>query len=300
MLTVEQVEQLAAPLSRAHVKHRQQAGRQLAYIEGWLAIAEANRIFGFDCWDREMIDLHLVSEKSCLIGKEQKAGFRVAYIARVRITVHAGENKIVRDGTGYGSGIDVDVGEAHESAVKESETDAMKRALMTFGNPFGLALYDKDQAEVEKAPRPQNAAAKPATQASSRPAGTQANGTRSPSNSGPPATKTAFHSNTAPPFPGDLPSGPTPGEEGMLPDDGPSQSPVLNRAVLASLAEAGREFFHGITGRIVSAKLPSKVDDIIKANSGGLSRLHEDSEPAYVYVMQLANYTKQEMLVGQG
>lgn len=31
---------------------------------------------------------------------------------------------------------------------KEAETDAMKRALMTFGNPFGLALYDKRQREV--------------------------------------------------------------------------------------------------------------------------------------------------------
>jgi hypothetical protein len=40
------------------------------------------------------------------------------------------------------------LGEALESAAKEAETDAMKRALMTFGNPFGLALYDKTQANV--------------------------------------------------------------------------------------------------------------------------------------------------------
>jgi hypothetical protein len=33
----------------------------------------------------------------------------------------------------------------------------MKRALMTFGNPFGLALYDKQQREVTAAP----AAARP-------------------------------------------------------------------------------------------------------------------------------------------
>src|SRR3546814_21006699 len=37
---------------------------------------------------------------------------------------------------------------AHESAKKESETDAMKRALMTFGNQFGFALYDKTRANV--------------------------------------------------------------------------------------------------------------------------------------------------------
>ena len=44
---------------------------------------------------------------------------------------------------------------AHESAVKEAESDAMKRALMTFGNHFGLALYDKEQSNVEHKPDPQ-------------------------------------------------------------------------------------------------------------------------------------------------
>jgi hypothetical protein len=55
---------------------------------------------------------------------------------------------LIREGTGAGHGIDTDLGQAHESAIKEAETDAMKRALMTFGNPFGLALYDKQQREV--------------------------------------------------------------------------------------------------------------------------------------------------------
>ncbi len=45
-------------------------------------------------------------------------------------------------------GYEVDPGQAHESALKEAETDAMKRALMTFGNPFGLALHDKAQRQV--------------------------------------------------------------------------------------------------------------------------------------------------------
>jgi hypothetical protein len=46
------------------------------------------------------------------------------------------------------------LGQAHESALKEAETDAMKRALMTFGNQFGLALYDKTQENVEDDTRP--------------------------------------------------------------------------------------------------------------------------------------------------
>jgi hypothetical protein len=58
---------------------------------------------------------------------------------------------LIREGSGAGHGIDVDLGQAHESAIKEAETDAMKRALMTFGNPFGLALYDKQQRQVSTA-----------------------------------------------------------------------------------------------------------------------------------------------------
>nr|WP_233130301.1 Rad52/Rad22 family DNA repair protein [Synechococcus sp. 1G10] len=61
---------------------------------------------------------------------------------------------IVREGCGVGHGIDVDLGQAHESALKEAETDAMKRALMTFGNPFGLALYDKQQCQQRHAVDP--------------------------------------------------------------------------------------------------------------------------------------------------
>ena len=41
-------------------------------------------------------------------------------------------------------------GQAHELALKGAETDATKRALATFGNPFGLALYDREQGGVSR------------------------------------------------------------------------------------------------------------------------------------------------------
>lgn len=152
--TPEQVEALKAPLARAHVKERKQAGRQLSYIEGWVAISEANRIFGFDAWDRETVTL---IETNCdLVELTNDRGetyhqWRVGYLAKVRIRV----GDIVREGTGFGSGMarPEALGDAIESAAKEAETDAMKRGLMTFGNPFGLALYDKTQENVEPAQR---------------------------------------------------------------------------------------------------------------------------------------------------
>jgi hypothetical protein len=57
---------------------------------------------------------------------------------------------VCRDGHGSGTGIGATPGEAHETAVKEAETDATKRALVTFGNAFGLCLYDREQKQVRR------------------------------------------------------------------------------------------------------------------------------------------------------
>ena len=136
--------ELSKKLDPKHVKGRKQGGGQVQYIEGWHAIAEMNAIFGFGAWDRETVELRQLGEPREVDGK-----IRVDYMARVRITVWGGaDGRTVRDGCGFGQGIDRDVGQAHESALKEAETDAMKRAMMTFGNRFGLALYDKARENV--------------------------------------------------------------------------------------------------------------------------------------------------------
>lgn len=148
--TEDQLDHLTNTLDPSVVAERTQSGRSFSYIEAWHAIAEANRIFGFDAWDRETIETRCVQERERTIGTgdRQKPGWGVSYVCRVRVTVRAGETVVVREGTGAGHGIDADLGLAHESAIKEAESDAMKRALMQFGNPFGLALYDKTRSAV--------------------------------------------------------------------------------------------------------------------------------------------------------
>lgn len=149
MFTEQQNNELSAKLDGGAVAKRKQGSFMVSYIEGWWAISEANRIFGFGNWSRETTELEIVHESGYTNAKNVDM-WAVSYRARVRITVHFPDSMIVREGCGTGHGYSkpANAGEAHESALKEAETDAMKRALMTFGNPFGLALYDKKRANV--------------------------------------------------------------------------------------------------------------------------------------------------------
>ena len=133
----KQLRQLRSKLKPKHVRARIEDGITLHYVEGWHVIAEANRIFGFDGWDRQTI------ESTCVYTKHLGVRFEAVYIARVRITVKTNDgSSITREGSGTGEASTTSPGKAHELALKAAETDATKRALMTFGNAFGLSLYD--------------------------------------------------------------------------------------------------------------------------------------------------------------
>ncbi len=92
----KQLRRLQAPLKPQHIKSREAEGITLHYLEGWHVLAEANRIFGFDGWDREMVACQ------CVWTKQLANRFTAAYVARVRITVRAGETPIIREGSGAG------------------------------------------------------------------------------------------------------------------------------------------------------------------------------------------------------
>jgi DNA recombination protein Rad52 len=133
--SAKQTQALRRNLDHRYVRTREAHGRELSYIEGWYAISEANRIFGFDGWSRETIDA------KCVLAREVRGTFVAVYITKVRISVHADGATVVRDGHGSGQGHGSSPGEVHDIALKAAETDATKRALATFGRPFGLALY---------------------------------------------------------------------------------------------------------------------------------------------------------------
>ena len=127
----EQKNLLSQPINPKFVKTRKgQGNRDLAYLESWVLMSNANRIFGPDGWSSETIEL-----------REVKAQKGIAYIARVRVTAGG----VVRDGVGGHAGFD------HENTAKSAESDARKRALSSFGDQFGLSLYDGEQGQSSTA-----------------------------------------------------------------------------------------------------------------------------------------------------
>lgn len=140
----EQIEELSKDLDSKFVKNRKQGSNEVSYIQAYRAIYEANAIFGFDGWDRETVYCKEVCRYEVLIGQNKTPGWKVGYEAKVLVRV-AGT---IGEGTGHGSGIAKDLFDAIESAAKEAESDAMKRALIKYGSRFGLALYDPNQENV--------------------------------------------------------------------------------------------------------------------------------------------------------
>lgn len=140
-MSMEQKNQLEAPLDLKHVrKPTGDFGPKGDYIEGWHAIAEANRIFGYNGWSYTVISCSPCHEPY----QNAKGNNVVGFLCTIEVTALG----VTRQDVGYGSGASKQIGDAYEGAAKEAVTDALKRALRSFGNQFGLALYDKARANV--------------------------------------------------------------------------------------------------------------------------------------------------------
>jgi len=67
--SAKQLQALRRQPNRSCIRTREAHGRELTYLEGWYAISEANRIFGFDGWNRETI------ESRCVLARENRGTF---------------------------------------------------------------------------------------------------------------------------------------------------------------------------------------------------------------------------------
>ena len=130
--------ELERPIDPALVSHRRgRGGKTFSYIEGHVAIAEANRIFGFGGWAYELAGDVTLREIETVDRSTGEVTRTLAYSAPVRVTVPGAPP---RTDIGFHAVTD-ETPDAHETAIKGCVTDGMKRALRSFGGRFGNSLY---------------------------------------------------------------------------------------------------------------------------------------------------------------
>jgi len=129
---------LGQPLDPQLISQRKgRGGRKFDYIEGHTAIDQANRIFGFGGWGYELVGDVTLREIDQTDSRSGEITRSVAYSAMVRVTVPGAPS---RTDVGFQAVTD-ESAEGHETAFKGAVTDALKRALRSFGDRFGNGLY---------------------------------------------------------------------------------------------------------------------------------------------------------------
>lgn len=131
---------LQAPIPASAVTQRKQSGQMLDYVEGWWVIDRMNEIFGNGSWGSELVTIEHVATV------ENEGKHTVTYRAVVRLSGPFTSQM----GVGFASNTSRALGDAHETAGKSAETDALKRAAMKLGRHLGLALYEKPDEHGER------------------------------------------------------------------------------------------------------------------------------------------------------
>lgn len=130
-------ERLNQNIGKEHLSTRTGNGNtRITYIEGWVVIDQANRVFGFDGWSSEIYGMKREYRD---ISKDGRIS--IGYSCYCRVTLKDGTQ---REDIGYGGS------EGHaqhhasiDKAKKGAATDALKRALRQFGNWLGNCCYNK-------------------------------------------------------------------------------------------------------------------------------------------------------------
>jgi DNA recombination protein Rad52 len=135
-LTNEQRAEMGRLLPRDAVQERRVGRDVVRYLPGWYVIAAANRIFGADGWSYRLLELQQVAEATKANGNALGA-----FQATVEVTIGG----CIRQDVGldaYDCPVEALISGV-DKARKGAVTDALKRALRTFGDQFGLSLYDR-------------------------------------------------------------------------------------------------------------------------------------------------------------
>ena len=139
-LSEKQVEVLLAPIKPGRVYTSQ--GQ--SHVAAFDVAAHLTRMFGFGGWEKEILSLDLVAEREQ--EKGGRTGHWVTYrcVMRLRVFDPAGELVCAIDDAATGSSQNMpSAGDAHDFAVKNAVSYALKRCAKDLGDQFGLSLYNK-------------------------------------------------------------------------------------------------------------------------------------------------------------
>lgn len=157
-LTKTQIRRLLSAIDPNHVDKKQ--GR-MSYMAHHEVRAELTRIFGYGNWDAQTEKMEFLWESVHAAGtndpdypKERdgtekpggKPYYRACYMATVRVNIRDYWGNPVASFVGAHSeanSVLPDRGEAHAMAVTSVESYALRRAVISLGDRFGLSLYDK-------------------------------------------------------------------------------------------------------------------------------------------------------------
>ncbi|KAK9473314.1 RAD52 DNA repair protein, partial [Dipodascopsis tothii] len=126
-------------------------GARVHYLEGWKAINLANEVFGFNGWSSEIKNVQVD-----YMHESSEGRVHLGLSVTVRVTLRDGA---FHEDIGYGHVENARAKHmAFDKCKKEATTDALKRALRSFGNVLGNCLYDanyiKNVTKVAVPPRP--------------------------------------------------------------------------------------------------------------------------------------------------
>lgn len=142
-LSPEQVTKLLEPIK----PHRVYQSQGHSHLPAFDVIAHLSRLFGFGGWDKEIVSLDLVHERCAGEVDDKKQGrWWVTYRCVMRLTVRDPEGNVVKviEDAATGSAQNMpSPAEAHDFAVKNAVSYAIKRCAKDLGDQFGLSLYNK-------------------------------------------------------------------------------------------------------------------------------------------------------------
>lgn len=148
-LTAAQIAQLLQPINPKRVL----TANGQSHVSQQDVAAHLTRIFGFEGWDKEILDLRCIRDTTIDIPATDKKPARkdvpsITYLCRLRLTVRDPDGAVVKviDDVGTGTSPNLPThGDAHDFAAKNAVSYALKRCAKDLGDQFGLSLYNKGQ-----------------------------------------------------------------------------------------------------------------------------------------------------------